>query len=260
MGGKPFPGCFFLEFPRQECTLAGLMNDAPRLAVKKVQFHVLNMRTRFPFQYGIASLTALPHLFVRAKVEVESTNVSTGLGADGLPPKWFTKNPKTRFEEDIPAFFKVIGHATKTALDAPEGTFFELWERVYQEQSAWAADKGIPPLLANLGVSLVERAVLDALCRSVEIPAHRVLRDNLVGIDLGAIRPELKGMKPDGVLNIAPLDSAHVRHTVGLGDPLTAANVPAGEDLDDGLPYTLEENIRAYGLNYYKIKVLVLIL
>ena len=231
------------------------MNDAPHLAVKEVQFHVLNMRTRFPFQYGIASLTALPHLFVRAKVEVEYRNVSTGLGADGLPPKWFTKNPKTRFEEDIPAFFKVIGHATKTALDAPEGTFFELWKRVYQEQSAWAADKGIPPLLANLGVSLVERAVLDALCRSVEIPAHRVLRDNLVGIDLGAIRPELKGMKLDGVLDAAPLDSVHVRHTVGLGDPLTAVDIPAGEDLDDGLPYTLEENICAYGLNYYKIKV-----
>ena len=37
--------------------------------------------------------------------------------------------------------------------------------------------------------------------------------------------------------------------------PLTAEDVHADEQLNDGLPYTLEENIRAYGLSYFKIKV-----
>ena len=41
--------------------------------VRDVDLRVLNMRTRMPFRYGIASMTALPHLFVRCTVEVDGT-------------------------------------------------------------------------------------------------------------------------------------------------------------------------------------------
>ncbi|MHC4996137.1 MAG: hypothetical protein ACYTGQ_13910, partial [Planctomycetota bacterium] len=55
----------------------------------QTDLHVLNTRTRFPFKYGIASLTAVPHLFVRATVEIDGQTV-TGVASEGLPPKWFT--------------------------------------------------------------------------------------------------------------------------------------------------------------------------
>ncbi len=55
------------------------------------QLYVHNMRTRFPFRYGIASMTALPHLFVRLLVEVDGVE-QWGIASDGLAPKWFTKN------------------------------------------------------------------------------------------------------------------------------------------------------------------------
>ena len=218
-------------------------------------FHILNMRTRFPFQYGIASLTALPHLIVRVKIDVEGHGVSTGLGAEGLPPKWFTKNPDTRFEEDIPDFFDVIKNAAKLATDAPCTSFFRIWQHVYTKQAEWAKKRKLAPLLANLGVSLIERAILDALCRSLGVPIHKVLQNNLTGIDLSAIRPELAGMEPRHVLMQSPLKSINVRHTIGLGDPLSASDVPHDKKLNDGLPHTLEECIHAYGLSYFKIKV-----
>ena len=66
---------------------------------------------------------------------------------------------------------------------------------------------------------------------------------------------ELERVLPENLFGKSPLDSIHIRHTIGLGDPLTAEDVPANEQLNDGLPYTLEENIRAYGLSYFKIKV-----
>ncbi len=219
------------------------------------EFHILNMHTRFPFQYGIASLTALPHLMLRATVEVEGRQISTGIGAEGLPPKWFTKNPDTRFEEDIPAFFEVIRNATAIAVESPPGTFFSLWKNLYHEQSEWAKSENIPPLLSNLGVSLIERAILDALCRALNRPFNKVLRDNIAGIDLGDVRPELAGMEPGEILFAPPLESIHVRHTVGLGDPLSSSDVPEDEKLEDGLPHTLEECIHAYGLTHFKIKV-----
>ena len=218
-------------------------------------FHILNMRTRFPFQYGIASLTALPHLMVRVTIDVEGHGISTGVGAEGLPPKWFTKNPDTRFEEDIPAFFDVIRNAAGNATDAPNTSFFRIWEHIYMKQAEWAKSSNMAPLLANLGVSLIERAILDALCRSLGLPIHKVLQDNLTGIDLSAIRPELEGMEPGHVLRKSPLEYIHVRHTIGLGDPLSASDVPHDQKLNDGLPHTLEECIRTYGLSYFKIKV-----
>ncbi|HEX6774885.1 MAG TPA: enolase C-terminal domain-like protein, partial [Methylomirabilota bacterium] len=52
-----------------------------------------------------------------------------------------------------------------------------------------------------------------------------------------------------------PPQTLAVRHTVGLLDPITAADVPADGWLRDGLPQTLEDCIRTYGLRYFKVKV-----
>jgi hypothetical protein len=60
--------------------------------ITRFQFHVLPMRTRFPFKYGIASMTALPHVFVNVDMVVDGREVR-GLSSEGLPPKWFTKDP-----------------------------------------------------------------------------------------------------------------------------------------------------------------------
>ena len=131
----------------------------------------------------------------------------------------------------------------------------QLWQHLYHGQADWAKATNTPPLLANLGVSLIERAVLDALCRHLETPLHQAVQKNLLGIRFGEVRPELERVLPENLFGKSPLDSIHIRHTIGLGDPLTAEDVPADEQLNDGLPYTLEENIRAYGLSYFKIKV-----
>ena len=227
----------------------------PSLKVQNIEFHVLNMHTRFPFQYGIASLTAIPHLFLKATVHLEGVGTVVGITSEGLPPKWFTKDPATRFEEDLPLFFEVIQYAADTATNSASGSFFELWKKLYDHQNSHNWSPGVAPLLANLGVALVERAVMDALCRGLQTNLHSVLRDNRVGIDFEEVRSELTGMQMQDIISEVPRSSVHVRHTVGLGDLLTVEDVPDGEELQDGLPYTLEENILQYGLTYFKIKV-----
>jgi len=54
-------------------------------ALSPFEFFVLHTRTRFPFRYGIASMTDVPHLFVRTQVTVAG-KTSFGLAAEGLPP------------------------------------------------------------------------------------------------------------------------------------------------------------------------------
>src|SRR5947209_2829833 len=177
---------------------------------------VLRTRTRFPFRYGIASMTEVPHLFVRARVTVDGKS-SLGLTAEGLPPKWFTKNPATTFEQDLPGMLEVISQATKFAeqIARTPVTFFDFWRELYRMQSVWAESRSVAPLLANLGVSLSERAVLDGLCRLAGQPLHGLLRANRLELRLGEIYPELGPTEPRDWLPAAPLDSCFVRHTIG---------------------------------------------
>ena len=226
----------------------------PSLDLKQVEFRVLPMRTRFPFKYGIASLTALPHLVLQVEAEIDGV-LAKGIASEGLPPKWFTKQPDTTFEQDLPAMLEVIGHAADLALSATPSSFFELWFNIHETQSAWASETGHPSLLANLGVSLIERALLDALCRHLGCTIHTILRQNQLGLRLGDVRPELAGAEPSACLPSRPLYSVRARHTVGLGDPLTPADVNDENRAEDNLPLDLESCIRAYGLTHFKVKV-----
>lgn len=211
--------------------------------LRQVSFHAVPLRTRMPFRYGIAELREMPHLFVRAELEVDG-RLSVGLSADNLPPKWFTKNPGTTYADDLKDMLAVIRAAGRHATDAGDApSVFDLWQHTYAAQKSWAASTPHPPLLWNFGVSLIERATIDAFCRAIQTPFHTALRTGQLG------------PAPVAFLPAAPLSSIPVRHTVGLSDPLTAADIPPSDRLDDGLPQSLEDSIRAYNLRYFKIKL-----
>ena len=151
---------------------------------------------------------------------------------------------------------RVISQAGKLASEVGEAkSFFQWWREVYEAQSEWAERNKVAPLLAGFGASLVERAVLDAFCRRVEQPMHRVLRENQLGIRLGEIRNELGGVEPRDILPETPCSSVALRHTVGMGDPLTDDEIQPEDRIDDGLPHSLQDNIRSYGLKFFKIKL-----
>jgi hypothetical protein len=231
-----------------------------RLKIENVTFFQIPTKTRFPFKYGIASMTEVPHLFAQIEM-LANDRPGVGIASEGLPPKWFTKNPESRFEEDdLPEMLRVIGHAAKTlttglAAGEPGSSFFEIWEELHEVQSRWAERNGIPSLLSNLGVALMERALLDGLCRITNRPAWRAIYGGDLGIELGRVDPELKGKELSDVLPEQPLDSVIARHTVGLGDALTDDGILADELANDGLPQSLVASIRHYGLQHFKIKV-----
>lgn len=222
----------------------------------RLELRVLPMRTRMPFRYGIATLQALPHLFVFSEVEVNG-QISAGVASDGLPPKWFNKNPATSIEQDLVDMIAVIQNAARlTPLLANKPlTFFEFWRDLQKEVDTWAYKQGFPPLLAQLGVSLVERSILDAMCKAQQKTLRQMVWENQLHIDLGSLHGALKDLTPAHYLNPTSSPTTWIRHTIGMGDPLTDKDVPAGERLDDGLPQTLQECITTYGLRYFKIKL-----
>ncbi len=224
--------------------------------IRHIEFFRIDMRTRFPFRYGIASMTDLPHLVVRIDAEVDGRPCA-GVAADGLAPKWFTKNPETTYEQDdLPAMLRSIRHAADQAIETGlQTSLFDWWWETYQAQRAWGIEHGIAALLAGFGCSLMERAAIDAFCRSREIPLASALRGDELGIDLGRMRRDLAPCRVSDILPKRARRSLLVRHTVGLGDPLTDDEIAAESRLQDGLPHSLVENIRSYGLRFLKIKL-----
>src|SRR5262245_1458434 len=222
-----------------------------RIHIRDGDIHLTDVRTRMPFKYGIATMTEAPHAFVRLRVEVDG-RPATGVSADTLPPKWFTKDPNRPVDDEVAEMLRVIEQAVRLAPGTRADSPFDAWRQLWDAQAAWGQGEGLPALLVHFGTSLVERAMLDACCRHARQPFHQLLQANALGIRLGTLHPELSGRAPADFLPERPSPTVLVRHTVGLADPLEDADVAPGERLDDGLPQSLEASIRAYGLRHFK--------
>jgi len=222
--------------------------------LRSIGVSTVPMRTRMPFRYGIAKLEALPHVFLKATLEDGDGRTIEGVSAEGLLPKWFEKNPETTGQQDLENMHKVIVHAGELALAAgPFDSAFTFWKDLYDAQGAWAAGEGLAPLIWHFGVTMVERAVIDALCRAWGVPFHQALAEDRFGIDVASIHPHIDRATALEVFQREPLRTIHARHTVGLSDAILPEQVE--EPIGDGLPESLAEDIDAYGLTYFKIKV-----
>jgi len=227
-----------------------------RLSLKATRLGLRNSTTRLPFRYGKACLTRCPQAVLCAEAEVEG-KLQRGYSGDCLPPSWFDKSPGKSFRQQIDEMLAVIALAEQVYRDelTTPRPFFPAWRAAHAQVHQASAARGWAPLLASFGSSMVERAVLDALCRSAGMPFARAVRENVFGIVAGEIFPELAGCKPADWLPREPRQTIYVRHTVGLVDPLTAADIPPAERLNDGFPQALEEYVVQTGLGYFKIKV-----
>ncbi|MEO8429445.1 MAG: hypothetical protein ABI651_20320, partial [Verrucomicrobiota bacterium] len=215
---------------------------------------LMNLRTRMPFKYGIATMVSVPQLFVRLQVEVAG-RTTVGISADLLPPKWFTKDPAKSVEKEVEEMLSVIQHALKFSEGLEGADAFEIWQQLYEKQLRWGGVNHLPPLLTNFGCSMVERALIEAVCRALNQPFARALKSGQLGLRLDAIHPSLRGLTTADFLPAQPLDRLIIRHTVGLADPLADSDIAEAERLNDGLPQSLAGCITTYGLRHFKIKV-----
>lgn len=224
------------------------------ITLQRAELFRINLRARMPFRYGIVTMTEVPHVVLRLAFEIDG-RAHEGLAADHLPPKWFTKDPNRPLAEEIDEMLAVIRAAVAAARATEAATPFEYWRQLYAAQGQWGAAHKIPPLLAHFGTSLVERALLDAFCRSRGVAFAAALRDNRFGVDLGALHAPLAGTAPRDWLPVSPPSEVFARHTVGLVDHIEEAEIPAAERVNDGLPQSLAACVKFYGLRHFKIKI-----
>ena len=229
------------------------MTAAPRLRIREIELYERPVKLRLPFRFGVVTLRHCPQAFVRVRVESEGGGSEWGAAAEMMAPKWFDKNLALTNEQNFEQLREVLRIARSAYLsDASPATAFGHFARHYDEQLAQGALRGFNPLLSSYGPALVDRAVLDALLRSKGLSFYDGMRANLPGIGPG--RDEFAGFDFSAFLaQLRPAGSIEARHTVGMLDAITAADL--AEPVNDGLPETLEQVIASWGHRYFKLKV-----
>jgi len=228
--------------------------EAQRFSVAEVELYERPVNLRLPFRFGVVTLTHCPQAFVRARIVLPDGRSAWGGAAELMAPKWFDKNLALSNEDNFDQLRTSMRMAREayTADAAPQAAF-DHFAAHYAPLIASAGAQGLNPLIACYGPALLDRALLDALCRVLGLSFYAAVRGNAVGID-GRLAADLQGFDIAAFLgSLAPSDHIALRHTVGLVDPITSAEVDA--PVNDGLPQTLEQVVAATGCRHYKLKV-----
>lgn len=229
---------------------------APLVRVVAVDFFESPYRLRLPFRFGSVTITEGLQAIVRVRLRHADGREENGYAADALAAKWFDKSPALSDAQNVDQLRAALALARDAYLAAPPATAFDLFANHDQPLLAAGAALQLEPLVVHYGVALLDRAVMDALCRLEGLGFAQAMRINLPGMRSHPAVPDLADFDFAGFLRgLQPLDGLAVRHTVGLLDPITAADQAPGQRVDDGLPETLEEVVAAYGNRYFKIKV-----
>jgi len=231
---------------------------APTFRVIAIELYERPVVLRIPFRFGAATVTHAPQAFVRARIRLADGSSSgaeaQGAAAELMIPKWFDKSPEKSNAENVADLRKALANAADayTSESASRTAFGHAVAHYHSLLEAGGA-VGLNALAANYGPSLLDRAILDALCHALRVSFKLAIRGNLPGIDT-SLTPDIADFDLDRFLGGLESDSrVAARHTVGMLDPLQTHD--AGNGVGDGLPETLEQVIAAYGNRYFKIKL-----
>ena len=219
------------------------MVNLPQFRLREASVFSRQVKTRMPFRFGRSTMTQMPILHLRLKVESGDRKIITGVSASGIPPLWFDKGAGKTHADNIQDLSLSLRIALDHYMELDHAPAWFLHRIAEPKIRAVAAAKGLNDLTAGFGVALVDSAIIDAMCRYTGVTFHAALKGNLLGY----------GEDFAGIIPAAPLDRIALRHTVGLVDPITDADIT--EPVNDGLPESLEQVVRHYKAKFFKLKI-----
>lgn len=231
------------------------MADALDVRVVDSRLGVLNAFARMPFRFGVVTIYAAAQATLELTIETRDGKRSSGYAADFLSYKWFDKRPERTPEQGSADLIRAITDAVEAYSGNGFAPAFAHWRDLHAGLENAGIARDFNRIGANFGVSMAERAMIDAIGRLSGHGFDAMMRGSLLGIDETSVFAELETGSLAAALPAAPLAEIGLRHTVGLVDPISDADIAPGDRVDDGFPETLEEYLRDDGVRYLKIKV-----
>ncbi len=227
---------------------------APRFRLVETQRFEWPFRLRMPFRFGVITVTHGRQAVIRARIALEDGSEHWGIAAETLAAKWFDKDPRWTDAQNEHQLRRSLELACDATRAAGLNTAFGHYADSYAAHVAACADESLNPLIAAYGRALVDRAMLDAVLKAKGLSFAAGLRANIGGMAPHAALPDLAGFDFAAMLgSLTPARRMHARHTVGLVDPITAADQQ--DRVNDGLPETVEEVAATYRHSWWKLKV-----
>jgi hypothetical protein len=214
-----------------------------RVAVREIAFFERPVQFVRPFRFGAVVIDAAPQAFVRVEIEIEGKGRAVGASAEMLVPKWFDKRAQLSPEQTVAELRRSLEIARSLYLiRSGFETAFGLHARHIAAQIEACANEDIPPLAAAYGPAEIDKAVLDALLRGVELNFFDGMVGNIAGID-ARLTPDLRDNDIAQFLGQRRrLERVAIRHTVGLDDQVEGKG---------GVADTRENT----GARYFKLKL-----
>ncbi|MXU66223.1 enolase C-terminal domain-like protein [Oceanomicrobium pacificus] len=224
--------------------------SAPIYHIRDIALHARDVTLRLPFRFGDTEVRAAQEAYLRVTVEGPE-GVQKGTAAQLMVPRWFDKRPALDNDATVAELKATLGSVARLA-PGRSGTV----ARLGGELRASVRDD-LPPdtpgLAAGFGPALLEAALIDAACRGADLPFVAAARADIFGLVEAA--PDWLGADAmqAALADLHTPDRMMIRHTVGYGVPLTAADVT--DRPTDGQPVALQDVIGAWGVRAFKIKL-----
>ncbi|HKU09153.1 MAG TPA: mandelate racemase [Bradyrhizobium sp.] len=233
-----------------------MTSQAPVLTVLAVEPFERAFKNRMTFRFGNIVSTGGRQAVLRLLVRLADGREGWGYAAESIGGKWFDKRPELTDDQAADQLRRSLAMAADLYVASKPRTPFRFFADHYAEHVAACSAKGLLPLVASYGPALLDRAILDAVCRLEGVSFYGAMQANLPGMEAHAIIPDMAGFDfPRFLAELKPAPSMAARHTVGMVDPLVASDQAPADRVNDGLPETLEEVVAAYGQRYFKLKV-----
>jgi len=218
---------------------------------------------RAPIKFGGRVVTDVILLHVTVDVETRDGRRGRGFGSMPMGNVWAWPSQTVSVDSTLRAMVEMGQRLVARANDYPAvGHPLEITHDLAQDHQTVADEvtaaaglaEPMPRLAQLVAASPLEAAVHDAYGKTLGANSYNLLGAAFANRDLSAyLSDEFAGEYLDQYTLREPKPSMPLYHLIGALDPLTDADV--GQRIDDGLPETLPEWIRADGLTHLKIKL-----
>ncbi len=218
---------------------------------------------RTPLKFGGVVTSHCKLMNVTVDVENNAGGMASGFGSMPLGNAWSFPSRSVGFDESMQAMVRLgerMVEDTRTNRDSghPIDIMADLESRflnlAVETGSELNLAEPIPKLCTLVTASPIDAALHDAYGKVNGINAYDGLSAEWMNRDLaGYLNDDFKGEHLDRYTLREPKPRMPLYHLVGALDPLSNADID--HRLDDGLPETLPEWIRADGLTHLKVKL-----
>jgi L-alanine-DL-glutamate epimerase-like enolase superfamily enzyme len=222
----------------------------------RIAFEDFAYRAPMKFRGMVVDMVTLLNVEVTGRSNGET---AVGFGSMPLGNVWSFPSTKLTYSETLGAMKQLavsIGAIVESCgiADHPVEINHQLEPRFFEAAKAIEVPEPVPPLCTLVVASAFDAAIHDAYGKAAGVNCYQTYGPDHLRYDLARyLDPQFAGEYLGSYIQRRPAESLALYHLAGALDPLTNADVRTR--LNDGLPETLEEWIRAERPDHIKIKL-----